>query len=102
VGHKMQYHQYYVYILTNKPRGTLYIGVTNNISRRLYEHKNELIKGFTSKYKLKRLVHIETYDYVFDAIQREKTLKHWVRDKKIQLIEEHNPYWKNLEETLAF
>jgi putative endonuclease len=94
--------QYFVYILTNKPKGTLYIGITNDITRRLYEHKNELIKGFTSKYKLKKLVHVEIYDYVFDAIQREKALKHWERDRKIRLIEEHNPYWKNLEETLLF
>ena len=88
--------QYFVYILTNKMRGTLYIGVTSNLIRRIYEHKNELFPGFTSKYKLKTLVYFEVYDYVYTALQREKTLKKWNRSWKICLIESMNPDWKAL------
>ena len=93
--------EYFVYIMTNKPKGTLYIGITNNLIRRVYEHKNELTDGFTKKYKIKKLVHFETFDYVHTALQREKTLKHWKRDWKIRLIEELNPQWKDLWETIC-
>ncbi|OJW51494.1 MAG: hypothetical protein BGO67_06970 [Alphaproteobacteria bacterium 41-28] len=93
--------EYFVYIMTNKSKGTLYIGITNNLIRRVYEHKNELTDGFTKKYKIKRLVHFEVFDYVHNALQREKTLKHWKRDWKIRLIEELNPQWKDLWETIC-
>ncbi|HUX80072.1 MAG TPA: GIY-YIG nuclease family protein [Alphaproteobacteria bacterium] len=93
--------EYFVYILANKPRGTLYIGVTNNLIRRVYEHKNELTDEFTGKYKIKMLVYFESYDYVHNALQREKTLKHWKRDWKIRLIEELNPQWKDLWKTIC-
>ena len=93
--------EYWVYILTNKPRGTLYIGVTNNLKRRVYEHKNEFINGFTKQYKLKKLVYFESYSYVYDALQREKTLKHWKRGWKIRLIEEFNAQWEDLWKTIC-
>ena len=86
---------YYVYILSNEAR-TLYIGVTNNLERRLHEHKNKLINGFTKKYNLTKLVYYETTTNVWDAIAREKQLKGWVRIKKIILIEECNPGWDDL------
>ena len=78
---------YYVYIVSNEAR-TLYIGITNNLERRLYEHKNKLINGFTKKYNLTKLVYYETTIDVRDAIAREKQLKGWLRIKKITLIEE--------------
>ncbi len=91
-------HQYYVYILTNKKNGTLYIGMTNNLERRIYEHKKKLIEGFTYKYGLDKLVFMESYQYVQDAITREKRMKKWKRQWKINLIEEDNPEWKDLAE----
>jgi len=87
---------YYVYILTNKIRGTLYIGVTNNLQRRVYEHKSGLVLGFTQKYKLKKLVFFEITNNVNSALQREKQLKNWHRDWKINLIEEFNNDWDDL------
>lgn len=84
--------QYYVYIMSNKRRGVIYVGVTNNLIRRVYEHKNSFVKGFTKKYRLKNLVFYEITDSIFSAIQREKNLKHWVRSWKIELIESVNPY----------
>lgn len=89
-------HQYYVYLLTNKRNGTLYIGMTNNLERRIYEHKNKLIEGFTNKYGLNKLVYMESYQYVNDAILREKRMKKWKRQWKINLIEEDNPEWNDL------
>ncbi|MFC1563767.1 GIY-YIG nuclease family protein [candidate division KSB1 bacterium] len=83
--------KHYVYILSNQNNKTLYIGVTNNLERRVYEHKNELINGFTKKYKLKKLVYYEEYDYINDAIKREKQLKNWHRDWKVNLIRSNNP-----------
>ena len=87
---------YYVYILTNKKEGVLYIGVTNDIERRIREHKSKLIKGFTSKYKLTQLVYFEEYQNIKEAIKREKQLKKWNRDWKINLIREVNEEWKDL------
>jgi len=89
---------YYVYILANKKNGTLYIGVTNNLERRMYEHKNGLIEGFTNKYNIKKLVYFETTDDVYSALQREKCLKKWKRAWKIRLIEESNKNWSDLSE----
>ncbi len=87
---------YFVYILSNKKRGTIYIGVTNNLKRRLYEHKNGLIGGFTKKYNIKTLVYFETTADIQSAIAREKKLKKWNRAWKIALIEKTNPEWKDL------
>ena len=87
-------HQYYVYILTNKKHGTLYIGMTNNLKRRIYEHKNKLVEGFTQKYNLDKVVFMESFLYVQDAILREKRMKKWKRQWKINLIEEDNPEWR--------
>ena len=86
----------YVYIMSNHPQGTLYVGVTNDLVRRVYEHKNKIIKGFTSKYGLDRLVYYEIYEDEITAIQREKTLKDWNRKWKIALIEQKNSGWEDL------
>lgn len=87
---------YYVYILASKRNGTLYIGITNDLMRRVYEHKNKLVKGFTSKYNVNLLVYYEEFNDVNIAIAREKELKGWRRAKKLILIEERNPNWKDL------
>ena len=87
--------RYYVYILTNTKR-TLYVGVTNNLVRRLYEHKHKLVKGFTEKYNLTYLVYYDETTNVISAIEREKQIKGWRRSKKIELIESVNPKWKDL------
>ena len=89
---------YYVYILASKRNGTLYIGVTNNLERRMYQHKNKLIDGFTKKYGVYKLVHFEMTNDVRSAIQREKQLKKWNRKWKLELIEKENPEWKDLSE----
>ena len=88
--------QYYVYILVNDKNGTLYIGVTSDLAKRTYEHKNKLIPGFTSKYNLNKLVYFETTDNPETAIIREKQLKKWSRGWKIRLIEKANPNWEDL------
>ncbi len=89
-------HQYYLYMITNKKDGVLYIGVTNNLERRMLEHKNKLIKGFSSKYNLNKLVYFEIYQFINDAIRREKLMKKWKRQWKINLIVEENPNWNDL------
>jgi len=86
---------YYVYIMCSRS-STLYIGVTNNLLRRVREHKNRVFKGFTSRYNIDRLVYFEETDDITVAIAREKQLKTWRRDKKIALIESANPQWKDL------
>lgn len=92
--------QYYVYILTNKSNKVLYIGVTNDLIRRMFEHKNKLIEGFTEKYNLVKLVYYEVTNDIESAIKREKQLKNWHRDWKINLITQFNPDWKDLSEDL--
>ncbi|MDI6761259.1 MAG: GIY-YIG nuclease family protein [Candidatus Brocadiaceae bacterium] len=87
--------QYYVYIMTNKS-GTLYTGITNNLERRVFEHKHYLVEGFTKKYKLTRLVYYEAVGDALTAIKWEKQIKGWLRKKKITLIESVNPKWKDL------
>jgi len=88
--------QYFVYILTNKVNKVLYIGVTNNLERRMYEHRNKMIDGFTKKYNLTKLVYFEETSDVRNAIEREKQLKNWHRDWKIKLVTDFNPEWKDL------
>ena len=87
---------YWVYLLTNKPRSTLYVGVTNDLVRRVFEHREGLVKGFTARYGLKTLVYFERYDLPSAAIQREKNIKHWSRLWKLQLVESLNPKWRDL------
>ena len=94
--------QYYVYIITNKTRGTLYIGVTNDIIGRMYEHKNKLIPGFSKKYSLTKLIYFEQYADIREAIKREKMLKKWERIWKLELIEQFNPNWNDLIESDIF
>ena len=84
---------YYVYIITNKENKVLYTGVTNNLERRIYEHKNKIIKGFTSKYNVNKLVCFEETKDINEAIAREKEIKGWRRSKKVALIERVNPAW---------
>ena len=91
----------WVYIVTNRRNGTLYLGVTANIARRAWEHREGVAEGFTRRYGLKRLVYAEFHDDIAAAIQREKTVKHWPRRWKIALIQELNPDWDDLYETLV-
>ena len=88
--------QYYVYILASGKNGTLYIGITSGLVKRVYEHKQHLVPSFTSKYKIDQLVYYEIFDSVELAITREKQLKSWRRQWKIELIEKNNPEWKDL------
>lgn len=85
-----------IYILCSKKNGTLYVGVTNNLTRRIFEHKNKLIQGFTKKYKIDKLVYYECYQFITDAIAREKKIKHLGRSTKISLIEAFNKEWRDL------
>ena len=88
---------YYVYILTNWNNKVMYIGITNNLIRRVYEHKNKLVKGFTEKYNVNKLVYFEETRDVIAAITREKEIKKWRREKKDQLVNRMNPTWKDLK-----
>lgn len=90
----------WVYILTNRPNGVLYTGVTSNLARRIYEHRNNLLPGFTSRYNLHRLVWYEQYGGIGEAIAREKAIKNWKRDWKVKRIEAINPEWRDLYEEL--
>ena len=96
----MRQHNYYVYIATNRSR-TLYTGVTNDLVRRMAEHRASEIDGFTKKYRIKRLVYYEHTTDVNAAIAREKQIKKWRREKKLKLIEQMNPQWRDLLEDLA-
>ena len=89
-------HQYYVYILASKKGGTLYVGVTNDLIKRVYQHKNKMVDGFTKKYDIDNLVYYEVLNNSYEAIKREKKLKQWKRDWKIDLIENKNPHWQDL------
>ena len=96
----MKRKNFFIYILTNKRNGTLYIGITNDLKRRVYEHKNGLVEGFTKKYRLKNLIYYEILNTAESAIRREKQLKKWKRMWKLRVIEEKNPDWKDLYEEL--
>ncbi|MGA9407066.1 MAG: GIY-YIG nuclease family protein [Bacteroidota bacterium] len=88
--------KYYFYLLASQKRGTLYAGMTNNLRKRIIQHKEKNIPGFTNQYRLSRLVYFEEYGDVRDAIAREKQIKGWVREKKIALIESVNPEWEEI------
>lgn len=88
--------QFYVYILTNRSNSVLYLGVTNNLIKRVWEHKNSFVESFTSKYKVKKLVYFESFQSINEAVAREKRLKNWHRDWKINLIKGTNPDFKDL------
>lgn len=92
---------YWVYILASKPGGTLYVGVTNDLIRRIYEHREGLAPGFTKKYGVKMLVYFEEHGTIIAAIQREKNIKHWSREWKIDLIRSMNPEWRDLYEEIV-
>ena len=89
--------QFYVYIMASR-KGTLYTGVTNDLTRRVLEHRHKLLRGFTSKYNISKLVYHEATSKVRSAIEREKQIKGWLRSKKVALIESQNPYWVDLAE----
>jgi putative endonuclease len=90
----------YVYILASRRNGTIYIGSTTDLPKRIYEHREGLVAGFTKEYGVKRLVYVEIYDDISDAIVRERRMKEWRRDWKVRLIEKDNPYWEDLAVTL--
>lgn len=88
--------QFYVYILTNQNNNVIYVGMTNDLHRRIFEHKNELIEGFSKKYHVNKLVYYEEYSSPLYAVAREKQLKRWRREKKNELIQSRNPTWDDL------
>ncbi|MGN6309353.1 MAG: GIY-YIG nuclease family protein [Xanthobacteraceae bacterium] len=90
----------YVYFLTNRPNGILYVGVTSNLAKRIYEHRTEAVDGFTKQHYLKRLVYFETFDDIQTAIQREHNIKHWNRTWKVRLILASNPDWNDLYDSI--
>jgi len=92
---------FYVYILCSKRNGTLYTGVTSDLAKRIYEHKNNLVEGFTKKYNVHRLVWYEIHDLAESAITREKQIKKWKRTWKLKLIEQNNPEWNDLYESIC-
>ena len=93
--------QFYVYILASRPRGALYVGVTSDLVRRVYEHKTHPVAGHTKRYGIDKLVYFEVYDFARDAIQREKNIKHWPRVWKTRLIAQDNPDWRDLYDDIA-
>jgi len=92
---------YWVYILSSRPRGTLYVGMTNDLIRRIYEHREGLVEGFSKEYGVKMLVYYEQHATAMAAIQREKNIKHWSRQWKIDLIRSMNPDWRDLWEDIT-
>jgi putative endonuclease len=92
---------FWVYILASQPGGTLYVGVTNNLVRRIFEHREGLVRGFTKRYGVKMLVYFEQHETAIAAIQREKNIKHWPREWKIDLIVSKNPDWRDLYDEIV-
>ena len=92
---------YWVYILTNSHNNVLYTGVTNDIQRRMWEHRNHAVKGFTDKYNINKLVYLTQFNHISEAIKWEKRIKGWLRAKKIALIESFNPEWRDLSGSLC-
>lgn len=94
--------QGFVYILANKKNGTIYVGITSDLIKRIYEHKNKLINGFSRKYNLTNLVYYEVHDNIEEATNRERQIKNWHRQWKINLIEKNNPNWNDLSESIGY
>ncbi|MGE3144957.1 MAG: GIY-YIG nuclease family protein [Pseudorhodoplanes sp.] len=93
--------RYYVYILASRPGGAIYVGVTNDLIRRVFEHKSGVADSFTKRYGITRLVYFEVHDSMYRAIQREKNIKHWSRSWKTKLIVQSNPTWRDLYSEIA-
>ena len=91
----------FIYLLTNRPNGILYVGVTNDLVRRIFEHHSGFVEGFTKRYSLKRFVYFERFENIQNAIQREHNIKHWSRAWKVRLIVADNPNWDDLYETIT-
>ncbi len=96
----MKDHRYYVYILASQRNGTLYVGVTHDLVNRVLQHKQKVVKGFTKEYDVDKLVYFEETDNIWSALQREKHIKKWRRNWKLNLIEKDNPNWNDLFETI--
>jgi putative endonuclease len=96
IGVPQQPKRYWVYITTNVPRGVLYVGMTSDLPRRAWEHQNKLLKGFTQRYSADRLVYFEEHPDAASAARRERAMKRWLRDWKIELVEKGNPTWRDL------
>jgi putative endonuclease len=96
ISHAQHMREYYVYILASRPGGALYVGVTSNLVRRVYEHREGLVGCHTKRYCIDKLVYFEQYTTAYDAIQREKNMKHWPRVYKTRLIAQQNPTWRDL------
>ena len=94
--------RYFVYILASDRNGTLYVGVTSNLARRVEEHRQDVVPGFACKHAAKRLVHFEAFDRAGDAIRREKSIKRWHRRWKLELIEKRNPYWRDVADEIPW
>jgi putative endonuclease len=94
--------RFFVYILTNRPRGVLYVGVTSDLTRRITEHRAKIVPGFTSRHGVIMLVHVEEYSSILEARAREHALKRWRRAWKFELIEKNNPDWRDLSDDLSF
>ncbi len=92
--------QYFVYLMASRKNGTLYVGVTSDLIRRVYEHKNELVPGFTSRYAVHQLVWFESTPSIDSAIHKEKQIKNWKREWKVKMIEKSNPLWTDLYDSL--
>ena len=99
--HAPRVRQFYLYILASRPGGAIYIGVTSDLVRRVYEHRSGFVEGHTKRFHIHRLVYFEVYSTARDAIQREKNMKHWPRAWKTRLITESNPTWRDLYEEIA-
>jgi putative endonuclease len=93
--------QFYVYMLANRPYGTLYVGITNELLKRVWQHKSDLVEGFTREHQVHDLVWYEVHSTAYEAITREKTIKRWHRDWKVNLIQRMNPRWEDLYPALA-
>jgi len=94
--------QGYVYIMASAPNGTIYVGVTSDLAKRVYEHKNHTFKGYTDRYRVDKLVYYEVFDDIYEAIKREKNMKAWKRLWKLSKINEFNPEWKDLYESIIW